>query len=194
VWRTPARREPARCAIRPVNSTTLTISRLKNWLMRASNRPPRQTSARTGDGTRRRAPRSWATLAIARARRARAPRCAGLARALIRKAEGIRWRRVGDAVVTRRCGRLLQRLVEPRGFEMSATQCATENFLNDIRLGVGVVLNVPPRARGQFPFGLLVKNAIVDVGAKPIAKGEHPIDLDAPGRKHVEIDVRVRSF
>ena len=66
--------------------------------------------------------------------------------------------------------------------------------MDNLGFCVGVVLNVPPRARGQLPLGLLVQKAIVHVAAKPIAKSEHPIDLDTPDRKHVEIDVRVRSL
>jgi len=76
-----ASKEPARWAICLVNSTTLTASLFKKWLTAASNRPPRQTSARTGEGTRTSAPRSWAILAIARARSASAPRAVGFASA-----------------------------------------------------------------------------------------------------------------
>ncbi len=75
-------RPPARCAISRVRSATRIASRFSRVLTAASSRELRQTSARTGAGTRRSAPRSCATRAIARARSVSEPCVPGVARAL----------------------------------------------------------------------------------------------------------------
>lgn len=77
-----ARSWPARCATARVRSATRIARELRRRLTAASLRPPRQTSARTGAGTRISAAVSCATTRIARALALRAARPAGWASAL----------------------------------------------------------------------------------------------------------------
>lgn len=73
---------PARWAVFRVRSTTRIASRFNSWFIGASKRGPRQTSAKTGAGTRTNAPRSCATRVIARARTDNTPRSSGRASAV----------------------------------------------------------------------------------------------------------------
>src|SRR6478752_3683878 len=63
--------------------------------------------------------------------------------------------------------------------------------LDDLALGVGVELDVGPLARGQLALGLLVPDALVIVGTQAVAKGQHPVDLQAALAERVQVDVRV---
>jgi hypothetical protein len=68
-----------------------------------------------------------------------------------------------------------------------------ENFPHDLRLGVGVVLDVLPLLGGELALRPLVELPVHVVRAQPIAEEEHAPDLLAPRREDVQVHGRILS-
>ena len=69
-----------------------------------------------------------------------------------------------------------------------------DDRLDDLALGVGVVLDIDPVTCRQLALGGLVEPAIGFVGPEAVAKGERPVDLGRAFREDVQVDGRVRPL
>src|SRR5262249_59286606 len=68
---------------------------------------------------------------------------------------------------------------------------AREDLLNDLALGVGVVLDVPPAPRRELAFRARVEVTVVGMRAEPVAEAEGALELLALGVVDVQVHRRV---
>lgn len=66
-----------------------------------------------------------------------------------------------------------------------------EDSLDDLRLGVGVVLYIAPVVRSQGLLGARVFLPEVLVRAQEVTEADHSLDLDAVRTEHVDIRCRI---
>src|SRR3954454_22110799 len=58
---------------------------------------------------------------------------------------------------------------------------------DDVGLGVGVVLDIPPAARREVPLGSFVQGTVGLVNAEVLAEADHRVDLRAARAEHVQV-------
>src|SRR6478752_2580065 len=86
------------------------------------------------------------------------------------------------------------RSLSTRTWLVAIGEGSLDDAFDDLALGVGVVLDEGPLARGQLALGPLITDALVVVGAQAVAKRQHAVDLPAAVAECVEVDVRVRPL
>ena len=65
------------------------------------------------------------------------------------------------------------------------------DFFDDGRLGVGVVLDVIPPTGSQLTFGALIQLKLIGSGAQPITEEQHSLHLGAPDGEYMHLYLRV---
>src|SRR5687767_4788446 len=71
---------------------------------------------------------------------------------------------------------------------------STQDVLDHLRLGVGVVLRVLPGAPGEILLGALVQQTVGLVGTEVIAKAQHARDLITADAEDMQVDIGIRAF
>src|SRR6476659_6340624 len=88
----------------------------------------------------------------------------------------------------------LPRSLSTRADGVAIGKGARDDAFDDLALGVGVVLDVGPLARGQLALGVLVADPLVVVAAQAITESQHPVDLRAALTERVQVDIRVGTL
>src|SRR5687767_8949137 len=86
------------------------------------------------------------------------------------------------------------RAARPMSTRVGLCQCPRHDGLDDVGLGVRVVLDVLPLSGGEVALRLLVQRPVVVVTAEPITERQHPVDLCRPDGEDVDVRLGIRSL